>query len=60
MVDKQEDAIEMLLTQFHPSYPKMFSLAGTIKLDTYAISIMVIIMVIAIYRTLKNKDSVSL
>jgi len=60
MVDKPKDAIEMLLTQFHPDYDKMFSLAGTIKLDTYAISIMVIIMVIAIYRTLKNKDSVSL
>ena len=54
------EAIPMLLSQFHDNYKEFFSNAGTIELDTHIITFMIIIMIVAIYRTLKNKDSVTL
>ena len=54
------NAIEELMKRFHESYSQTFSLAGKIELDTYAILVMMTIMIIAIYKVLKNKDSVSL
>ena len=57
-IDKE--AIPMLLSRFHENYEKLFTLHGTIELDTYVIILMIIIMLVFIYRTLKNKDSVTL
>lgn len=57
-IDKE--AIPMLLSRFHENYEKLFRLHGTIELDTYVITFMIIIMLVFIYRTLKNKDSVTL
>ncbi|MGY8917845.1 MAG: FHA domain-containing protein, partial [Flavobacteriales bacterium] len=54
------EAIPMLLSRFHENYEKLFTLHGTIELDTYVITFMIIIMLVFIYRTLKKKDSVTL
>ena len=54
------EAIPILLVQFHENYKKLFTLHGTIELDTYVITFMIIIMLVFIYRTLKKKDSVTL
>ena len=54
------EAIPMLLSRFHKNYEKLFTLHGTIELDTYVITFMIIIMLVSIYRTLKKKDSVTL
>jgi len=54
------EAIPMLLSRFHENYEKLFRLHGTIELDTYVITFMIIIMLVFIYRTLKKKDSVTL
>jgi ABC-type multidrug transport system ATPase subunit/ABC-type multidrug transport system permease subunit len=54
------EAIPMLLSRFHENYKKLFTLHGTIELDTYVITFMIIIMLVFIYRTLKKKDSVTL
>ena len=54
------EAIPMLLSRFHENYKKLFTLNGTIELDTYVITFMIIIMLVFIYRTLKKKDSVTL
>jgi|TARA_B110001469_G_C9633789_1_gene317379 ABC-type multidrug transport system ATPase subunit len=55
------EAIPILLKRFHDEiYEDLFSKAGSIELDTYVITFMIIIMLLFIYRTLKKKDSVTL
>jgi len=54
------NAIDLLMVRFHTSYDNIFTLAGTLKLDIYIIVFMIIIMIFLIYKTLKNKDSVTL
>ena len=54
------DAKESLLNRFHESYQWNFGdLTGTLKLDSYAIILMVLIMTFFIYKTLKNKSIIS-
>ena len=59
-IPTEVNAIELLIERFHYSYPDNFSLAGTLKLDIYIIVFMIVIMIFSIYKTLKNKDSVTL
>ena len=59
-IPTEVNAIDLLIERFHPSYLDNFSLAGTLKLDIYIIVFMIIIMIFSIYKTLKNKDSVTL
>tara|TARA_B110000238_G_scaffold13244_1_gene12943 strand:- start:13086 stop:15386 length:2301 start_codon:yes stop_codon:yes gene_type:complete len=55
------EAIKSLKERFHPNYSKTFDdLAGTINLDIYVVTIMIIIMVIFTYISLKKKDSVTI
>ena len=60
MIPSKEDAIKTLLTRFHEDYPYNFDLAGTLELDFYVIILMIIIMLIFTFKSLKNKDSVAL
>ena len=60
MIDSKMNAIDELLKMFHSSYTSTFKLAGTLKLDIYFIIIMIIVMLFFIFKTLKNKDSVSM
>ena len=54
------DAKESLLNRFHESYQWNFGdLTGTLKLDFYAIILMVLIMTFFIYKSLKNKSIIS-
>ena len=54
------DAKESLLNRFHESYQWNFGdLTGTLKLDFYAIILMVLIMTFCIYKSLKNKSIIS-
>lgn len=54
------DAKESLLKRFHESYKWNFGdLTGTLTLDFYAIILMVLIMTFFIYKTLKNKTTIS-
>ena len=59
-IPSKVDAIEILLARFHKDYSKRFDLAGTIELDVYVIILMIILMIIFTYKSLKNKDSVTL
>lgn len=59
-IPTEVNAIELLIERFHISYPDNFSLHGTLKLDFYIIVFMIVIMIFSIYKTLKNKDSVTL
>ena len=54
------NAIDLLMENFHPSYLDNFTLAGTLKLDVYIIFLMIVIMIFSIYKTMKNKDSVTI
>ena len=54
------NAIDLLMENFHPSYFDNFTLAGTLKLDVYIIFLMIVIMIFSIYKTMKNKDSVTI
>ena len=59
----ETDAITFLLRQFHESYGNndfFGSLTGTITLDILAVSLMVIVMTLFIYKILKNKDSITI
>ena len=63
LVNGKIDAVDNLLNQFHPSYrnKEIFnSLTASIKLDSLAILAMVILMILLIFRTLKQKDSHSI
>ena len=57
---KELSASESIMEQFHSSYIENFKLAGEMKLDFFAILVMMFIMIISIYFVLKKKDSVSL
>ena len=59
-VSTEVNAIDLLMQNFHPSYLDNFTLAGTLKLDIYIIFLMIVIMIFSIYRTMKNKDSVTI
>lgn len=59
-VSTEVNAIDLLMQNFHPSYLDNFTLAGTLKLDIYMILLMIVIMIFSIYRTMKNKDSVTI
>ena len=59
-VSTEVNAIDLLMQNFHPSYLDNFTLAGTLKLDIYIILLMIVIMIFSIYRTMKNKDSVTI
>jgi ABC transport system ATP-binding/permease protein len=59
-IPTERDAMESLIERFHTSYVDNFSLAGTLKLDIYIIIFMIVVMILSIYKTLKNKDSVTL
>tara|TARA_B110000459_G_C16350639_1_gene376394 strand:- start:167 stop:643 length:477 start_codon:yes stop_codon:yes gene_type:complete len=55
------EAIKFLKERFHSNYSKTFDdLAGTINLDIYVVTIMIFIMVIFTYKSLKKKDSVTI
>ena len=63
LVKVKEDALNLLLKQFHKSYRNndiFGSLTGTITLDILAVSLMVIVMTLFIYKILKNKDSITI
>jgi ABC-type multidrug transport system ATPase subunit/ABC-type multidrug transport system permease subunit len=59
-IPTEVNAIKFLIERFHISYADNFSLHGTLKLDIYIIVFMIVIMIFSIYKTLKNKDSVTL
>ena len=59
-IPTEVNAIDLLVERFHPSYADNFLLHGTLKLDIYIIVFMIVIMIFSIYKTLKNKDSVTL
>jgi ABC transport system ATP-binding/permease protein len=55
------EAVPHLLDQFHSTYQDLFgNIAGTLKLDIIFITIMIVVLNILIYKTLKNKDSVTI
>ncbi len=54
-----KNAMEILLKRFHTTYSD-FELSGKLQLDIYIITLMLIIMFLAFYKTMKNKDSVSI
>ncbi len=59
MVDKPQEAIEILHGQFHESYTDTFSdLAGTIDLDLIAIGTLSLLFFVGILSALKKKDSI--
>jgi ABC-type multidrug transport system ATPase subunit/pSer/pThr/pTyr-binding forkhead associated (FHA) protein len=61
-IRKQEkDGLKLLLEQFHESYRNkdiFGDLTGTLTLDIFVISFMVIVITIFVYKILKNKDSI--
>jgi len=59
-VSTEVNAIDLLMENFHPSYLDNFTLAGTLKLDIYIIFLMIVVMIFSIYKTMKNKDSVTI
>ena len=59
-VSTEVNAIDLLMENFHPSYLDNFTLAGTLKLDIYIILLMIVVMIFSIYKTMKNKDSVTI
>ena len=59
-ISTEVNAIDLLMENFHPSYMDNFTLAGTLKLDIYIISLMIVVMIFSIYKTMKNKDSVTI
>ena len=63
LVLQKIDAKENLLNQFNESYRngEVFGdLSGTLELDFYAIILMILIMTYFIYKTLKNKTTISI
>ena len=62
-LELKEDVVESvpnLIQQFDPMYEDLFgNAAGTMKLDYIFISIIILIINILIYNSLKNKDSIS-
>ena len=57
------DAIDNLLNRFHPSYSnkEIFnSFTATLSLDSIVVLIMVVVMILLIFKTLKNKDSLTI
>jgi len=61
-IRKQEkDGLKLLLEQFHESYRNkdiFGDLTGTLTLDIFVISFMVIVITLFVYKILKNKDSI--
>ena len=63
VVSQKIDAKETLLNRFHEDYKfgDIFGdLTGTLMLDFYAIILMILIMTFFIYKTLKNKTTISI
>lgn len=63
LVTGKVDAVESLLKQFHSSYSnkEIFnSLTATLSLDSFAILIMVVLMIFFIFKSLKQTDSHSI
>ena len=57
------DAIDNLLNRFHPSYSnkEIFnSFTATLSLDSIVVLIMVVVMILLIFKSLKNKDSLTI
>lgn len=63
LVTGKVDAVDSLLNQFHSSYSnkEIFnSLTATLSLDSFAIIIMVVLMILFIFNSLKQRDSHSI
>ena len=63
LVTGRVDAVDSLLNQFHSSYSnkEIFnSLTATLSLDSFAIIIMVVLMILFIFNSLKQRDSHSI
>ena len=61
VIKVKKDALTLLLNQFHEYYrdKDIFrDLTGTLALDIYVITIMVIVMTLLIFKILKSKDSI--
>ena len=61
ITESPSSSILYLESQFHSSYKDIFgTMSSTILLDFIAISLMGTVLIFLIYKTLKQKDSVSL
>ena len=63
VIAQKIDARDTLLNQFHKDYRIGYifgDITGTLMLDFYAIILMTLIMIFFIYKTLKNKTTISI